>query len=617
MKLAFCLFNYFPFGGLQRDFLRIARECIQRGHTVDVYCMAWEGEKDPNLPVTLISPNGWQNHTRSRSFVKKLQSHLTRQNYDLVVGFNKMPGLDVYYAADTCFQERAKKKHGAWYRWLPRYRQLLAYEKALFSEESKTEILLISKAEQPKFIHYYGTPGRRFHLLPPGIAKDRIAPDNASDIRAETRREFNIKENEFLVLLVGSGFKTKGLDRVLQGFSTLPDDLKKRTTLFIIGEDHPHFFQKQAKQLGVLERTIFLGGRKDVARFLLASDLLLHPAYYENTGTVLLEAMISGLPVLTTDVCGYAGYVTDAQAGKVLSSPFEQAQFNQAFQDMLLSPVRDVWRQKGLAFGKKADIYSMPERAVDIIESIIPFKKMMELHGEVYRELENRRTQRITLNGKKYFLKQHFGVGWKEIFKNIFQGRLPVVSAKNEWIALERLQQLNIRTPQIAGYGVFGWNPAKRHSFLLTHELPPHVSLEDFCKDWKISPPSFSLKQQLIKEVARIARVMHESGMNHRDFYICHFLLDLALLHSDKKTVLSLIDLHRAQIRSRVPKRWVIKDLAGLYFSSKDIGLTQRDLLRFIIEYRNKSLRKCLIKESTFWQRIIKRGNKLYRRHAT
>lgn len=244
------------------------------------------------------------------------------------------------------------------------------------------------------------------------------------------------------------------------------------------------------------------------------------------------------------------------------------------------------------------------------------FKQIMGLHGEVFRELENRRTQRITLSQNNYFLKQHFGVGWKEIFKNLFQLRLPIVSAKNEWLALKRLQQLHIPAPKIAGYGCEGINPAKRQSFLLTHALPPHISLEDFCKDWKTHPPSFRLKQNLIKQIASIARVMHENGINHRDFYICHLLLDLASLKSDPIPTLSVIDLHRAQIRKVVPERWLIKDLAGLYFSSKEIGLTERDLLRFMKEYRNKSLKLILSQERTFWQRIKKRGNQLYQRHS-
>lgn len=244
------------------------------------------------------------------------------------------------------------------------------------------------------------------------------------------------------------------------------------------------------------------------------------------------------------------------------------------------------------------------------------FKQMMNLQGEVYRALENRRTQRITLNHKNYFLKQHFGIGWKEIFKNLFQLRCPVVSAQNEWQAIKQLEQLGIPVAKMAGFGVHGFNPATRHSFLLTHELPSNISLEDFCKEWKRIPPAFILKQQLIKEVARIARVMHENGINHRDFYLCHFLLDLTSLHSHHTPVLFLIDLHRAGIRKAVPRRWLIKDLAGLYFSSKEIGLNQRDLLRFMKEYRNKSLKWILNQESVFWQRVKERGNQLYRRHT-
>ena len=64
----------------------------------------------------------------------------------------------------------------------------------------------------------------------------------------------------------------------------------------------------------------FLGGRSDVPRFLLGADLLIHPAYHENTGTALLEALVAGLPVLVTDVCGYAHYIAEADAGRVLPS---------------------------------------------------------------------------------------------------------------------------------------------------------------------------------------------------------------------------------------------------------------------------------------------------------
>lgn len=367
LHFAFCLFNYFPFGGLQRDFLRIAQECVSRGHTVDVYTMKWEGDKEPSLNIHILSVSGMQNHTRAKQFAAEIAKETKRVNYDAIVGFNKMPGLDFYYAADTCFQAKARLKHGAWYRLTPRYRHLMNFERAVFDKNASTHILLIAAAQQAEFSHFYGTSSERVHLLPPGISKNNITSSDALIIRQEMREHFQMGADDFLVLLVGSGFKTKGLDRALEGLASLPRELKNRTRLFVIGQDHAKSFLKQAAKLRISNQVTFLGGRKDVPRFLRAADLLVHPAYNENTGTVLLEAIAAGLPVLTTDVCGYAHYIEEANAGSVLTSPFKQIEFNEAMQTMLLSPLRSAWHENGIRFAKENDLYSLAEVAVDTI----------------------------------------------------------------------------------------------------------------------------------------------------------------------------------------------------------------------------------------------------------
>jgi UDP-glucose:(heptosyl)LPS alpha-1,3-glucosyltransferase len=368
MKLAFCLFNYFPYGGLQRDFLRIARACQERGHEIHVYTMQWEGSAEPWLQVHLIKVWTWQNHARANKFANMIESQL--KQYDLVIGFNKMPHLDLYYAADVCYQARIHAGKSWFYRLLPRYRQWQALEKVVFARGNQTEIMLISALQEKEFRKYYDTEPERFHLLPPGIAKDRIAPVNASDIRYAMRKSHQIAENDFLLLMLGSGFKTKGVDRAVIALAALPSALRARCHLFVIGQDDPKPFATLAARLQVGTQVNFLGGRSDVPDFLLAADLLLHPAYHENTGTVLLEALVAGLPVLTVEACGYAHYIREANAGVVLAAPFHQNALNDALQKMLSSAEMTRWHQNALEFAKHADLYSLPEKAADLIEQV-------------------------------------------------------------------------------------------------------------------------------------------------------------------------------------------------------------------------------------------------------
>lgn len=242
------------------------------------------------------------------------------------------------------------------------------------------------------------------------------------------------------------------------------------------------------------------------------------------------------------------------------------------------------------------------------------FSVVQRLDGDVFRYKEGRRTLRFELDGKSYFLKYHQGVGWLEIVKNLIQLRLPIISAKNEWRAIRFLEQHHLDTMTIAAYGERGINPAKTESFLVTDELTNTMSLEDLGEQWRQAKPTFSTKMSLIHKLADIAKVMHEHGLNHRDFYLCHFLIDQSFAKDNtitRETRLFLIDLHRAQIRKKTPTRWIIKDLGSLFFSAFDVLFTQRDLFRFMTRYTGLTLRENLDKKRNFWVKVQQRAEKL------
>lgn len=459
MKLAFCLFKYFPYSGLSKDFLRILQECHDRGHELHVYVFEWQGEKPSGIKINVLSVLPLANHTQNASFYTQFKQQIALKEFDAIIGFNKMPGLDIYYGADYCYIARAVPRYGQWYRLTPRFRNFYSFEKAVFDVRSSTTILSLSEREKGVYQQHYGTPENRFELLPPTLDISRKLTDELADIRATKRQELSISDDESLLLFIGSGFKTKGLDRAIKAVASLPEKLKEKTQLLVIGQDSEHTFQRLVAKMQLNEHVRFMGGRDDILEIMTAGDVLIHPAYSETTGTVLIEAIAAGLPVLATDVCGFAPHISKADAGIVLRSPFVQKELNENLCTMMQSDDRQRWHDNGIAYGANPDLYRMPQTVSDLIE----------------RWVEN--------------------------------------------------------------------------------------------------------KQDSSLEVE----------------------------HQTKE-----VDDAHIYIRKKTPPRWAVKDIAGLYFSSKDIGLSSRDLFRFMKLYRSVSLREVLSNDPLFWKRVKHRGDKLY-----
>lgn len=260
-------------------------------------------------------------------------------------------------------------------------------------------------------------------------------------------------------------------------------------------------------------------------------------------------------------------------------------------------------------------ILHLEPRVADTLPREQTFEHVMRLQGEAIRAKEGRHTYRIQLGERAYFIKIHHGIGWSEIIKELLSLRLPIVSALNEKKAIDFLHARNITTVTLAGYGQRGNNPASMQSFIITDALEDSVTLKDVTEKWPTQPPVYEEKRALLHSVSAIARAMHDAGMNHRDFYLCHFRkLKADGFVEGKAPPLYLMDLHRAQLRSAVPLRWRIKDIAALYFSASDIGLTRRDFYRFMRLYRGANLRTTLREDANFWLAVRKRAERFYQR---
>lgn len=376
MKLAVCLYKYFAYGGLARDFRRILEIRRDAGDEIDVYYIEWHGEPIPGFTRIPIAVSGLTNHARMRDFYRKTQPLIEAANYDLVIGFNKMPGLDLYYAADPCYLARVKQEPDYCIKqYFGRVKFYTAWERAVFGSQSHTVSMMISSVQRRLFEQYYQTPAERLVDLPPGIDPDRMRPADWQQQRQLFRQQLSLADDDFLLLMIGSGFKRKGVDYAIAALAALPADLRRKTHLYVVGEDKANPFERLAQKRHVSERIHFMGGRDDVAKWLLAADVFLHPARSENTGTVILEAMVAGLPGLVSTACGYANYVKESAAGECVDSPDDTQAFSQQLANMLDKQRLQQQSKNALDYAATHDLYSMPQRAANLIEALATKKQ--------------------------------------------------------------------------------------------------------------------------------------------------------------------------------------------------------------------------------------------------
>jgi UDP-glucose:(heptosyl)LPS alpha-1,3-glucosyltransferase len=365
MRIAFGIVSLFPGGGLQRDCLEIAKLVRSRGHDVTIYAERVSGDvQTDGVAVVTLANDSKTNHGRQYEFAVDFQREANAQ-CDLTVGFNKLLGLDVLYCADASMYDRLRKQR--YLNLLPRYRTFAKMEKDCFSPDLKTKTILLSQNQLLEYWHAWRTEPQRMYLLPPTLSAARRKPELRTDgTRQKVRAAFGLSDGAWTWLTVGMQPNTKGTDRVIRALAEFPD---ARLLIAGVGADDKaaRTVGALARNLGVAERIVWLGHREDMPQVMAAADLLLHPSRYDTTGTVILEGLVNGLPVVATEVCGYASHITAAGAGAVVAEPFDQGALNAAIKSAQDPATRAAWSRAGMMYGQRSGLSEGRQCAAQII----------------------------------------------------------------------------------------------------------------------------------------------------------------------------------------------------------------------------------------------------------
>lgn len=194
------------------------------------------------------------------------------------------------------------------------------------------------------------------------IFKDLIHPIKKNTEKV-IREKLSIGE-EFIILYISNNFRLKGLSNLIKSLGEFRKSHRNFKAL-IIGRGRETAYRKLAKRLGCMENLIFLGHVNEIEKYYAASDLYVHPTFYDSCSLVVTESLASGLPVITTVYDGASGVIDDGVEGFVMKDPMDY----ETLAEKINFFFDDEFRKKAsLAAREKAEKYSTEKNCEEMIE---------------------------------------------------------------------------------------------------------------------------------------------------------------------------------------------------------------------------------------------------------
>ena len=324
MRLAFIKKRFSVHGGAERYLQTLMQYLRKEGDEIHIFSHQWSEEEGAFFHKIGVLPFG--SFLSVVTFNMNVRSALEKDHgMDCVVSFERTTCQDIYRAGEGCHREWLAIRSGVepFYKRLsfrinPLHRSLLALEKKLFSDTGL--IVANSRMVKEQIIRHYAVPEARITIIYNGVDLMRFTPENRKAWHEKVRRDLSISAHDKLLLFVGSGFKRKGLKTLISAMALIKEeDLKA----LVIGGDEVHRYKKWAAQRGMDGKIVFLGPQREIEQFYAGADLFVLPTLYDPFSNATLEAMASGLPVVTTRNNGAAELIENGREGFVITDPLD------------------------------------------------------------------------------------------------------------------------------------------------------------------------------------------------------------------------------------------------------------------------------------------------------
>ena len=329
MKIAFVIYNYSEAkGGVEHYAADLARVLVDRGDEVHVFCHnLLNGAGSDRLFFHLVPANSFYRPYKLIHFARNASEMLKQEKFDLIQGFGRTYSQAIYRVGSGCHWSYLEQTHPSMKNWLgrtaqrlnPRNRAVIALERKSFQPGNYRKIICISRVVKKDIQGHYDIPDEAIEVIHNTFDGNKFHPDNKEHYRARIREELNSPDDELVLLFVGSGFERKGLKYALDSLACLPKDLKVK--LWVIGRGRINKYKHLAARQNVGGKVLFLGQCGQIERYYAAADIFLFPTLFEPFGTVCLEALGTGLPVIISRAAGASEILNHAVDSFVLEDP--------------------------------------------------------------------------------------------------------------------------------------------------------------------------------------------------------------------------------------------------------------------------------------------------------
>lgn len=364
MKIAMLTKNFNFRNGSSRAIHEVSARLSARGHEVHIFC-----NRRPDIyaagpvlrHVPMLPLGSW---ARAWSFDRGCRRRIGADRFDIIHGHGNTTVQDIV-TVHICRKANRLARGLSLSRRDPH----LYIESRQFKDRGLKRIIVFSERLKLDLRRHYGIPSDRVATIPNGVDAERFHPRLRSIHRDRIRRQIGLSDQDLAVLFIASGnFANRGLTNLLAAAARKPDRSMK---IVIAGGDRRGPYLAQARGLGIEERLIFLPFTERPEELHSGADALIFPSYYDTFGSVPLEAMASGLPVVATASCGMSELITDGVNGLILKDPADIETLAALLERLRDGALRERLGRKARETAELQSWDSVAEKTIRVYEEVI------------------------------------------------------------------------------------------------------------------------------------------------------------------------------------------------------------------------------------------------------